>query len=127
MGLITYNGQLLLAGGGLANTKDCCCGHRNCYCFTQTTNYQITARWRKCYRDPVYNPTLGMFVYPDGQPCDGTADGMICPPGSAGRYVTFSGIIVQVCGCGTGGTAYQASIVTSSGQWNACTPLGSPP
>ncbi len=127
MGLITYNGQLLLGPGGLANTKDCCCGNRNCYCFTQTTNYQISARWRKCYRDPVFDPVTSTFIYPDGQPCDGGPNGQICPPGSTGRYVTYSGLIVQTCGCGTGGTSAQASIITSAAQWNGCTSIGSPP
>jgi hypothetical protein len=128
MGLITFNGQLLAAGGGLANTKDCCCGHRNCYCFTQTINYATTsARWRKCYRDPVFVPSLGTFVYPDGQPCDGSANGSICPPGSVGRVVTMSGLIVQFCSCGSGGNSFQASLVSSSAAWNNCTAIGSPP
>lgn len=127
MGLVTYNGQLLLAPGGLANTFDCCCGHRNCYCFTQTINYVIVARWRRCYRDPVYVDTLGVFVFPDGQPCDGGSTGMICPPGAAGRSVTFTGIVVQVCSCGTGGDGFNASSILNQTQFNNCTPLGSPP
>ena len=127
MGLITYNGKLLLAAGGFANSKDCCCGERTCYCFTQTASYAVSARWRKCYRNAYYDPVSGTFVYADGQPCDGGANGMICPPGSVGRFVTLLGGKVQTCGCGSGGTAYQATIVTSTSQWNACTAIGSPP
>ena len=40
---------------------------------------------------------------------------------------TMIGGTVQTCGCGSGGTAYQATIVTSTSQWNACTAIGSPP
>lgn len=127
MGLITYNGKLLAAGGGLANTIDCCCGHRYCYCFTQSINYTIVARWRRCYRDPVYVPALGVFVFPDGQPCDGTANGMICPPGAFGRSVTFTGLIVQVCSCGSAGNSFNASLILNQTQFDNCTTLGSPP
>lgn len=129
MGLITFNGQILLAPGGLANTKDCCCGARSCYCFTRTTDYQITSRWRKCYRNPYFATALGVYIYPDGMPCDGSENGIICPPGSVGRSVTggTSGSVVTVCSCGSGGTGSNANLVTSSTAWNNCTPIGSPP
>lgn len=127
MGLITYNGQLLLAPGGLANTINCCCGHRYCYCFTHSVNYQIVSRWRKCYRDAVYSPTLAAFIYPDGQPCDGGQNGSICPPGAFGRSVTYTGNTVSVCSCGSGNVSDNASLIINQTQWNNCTPLGSPP
>ena len=127
MGLITYNGQLLLAAGGLANTIDCCCGHRYCYCFTHSINYMVVARWRRCYRDPVYVAAIGAFVFPDGQPCDGTANGMICPPGSTGRSVSYGGLMISVCSCGSGNESYNASVIQNQPAFNACTPLGSPP
>ena len=129
MGLITFNGQILLAPGGLANTKDCCCGARSCYCFTSTINYQISARWRKCYRNPIFVTEQGIYIYPDGMPCDGSENGMICPPGSVGRSVTggTSGSVVLVCSCGSDGTGSNANLVTSSAAWNNCTPIGSPP
>lgn len=126
-GLITFNGQILMAKGGLAASKDCCCGHRNCYCFTMSVNYQVVARWMKCYRDPVWDPIHSVWLYPDGQPCDGGTNGSICPPGSLGRYVNMSGQIVQNCGCGGGGTSYQASIITSQTQANGCTTFGAAP
>jgi hypothetical protein len=127
MGLITYNGQLLLAPGGLANTIDCCCGGRNCYCFTHSVNLVVVARWRRCYRYAVYVPALAAFVFPDGQPCDGTANGMICPPGAFGRSVTFTGNAVNVCSCGDSSSSYNASLVLNQTQFDNCTPLGSPP
>jgi hypothetical protein len=127
MGLITFNGQILLAGGGLANTKDCCCGGRTCYCFTQSVNYALAARWRKCYRNPVFDTALGIYIYPDGMPCDGGPNGSICPPGSFGRSVTMEGNVVKVCSCGDGGNSFNAAIVSSLAQWNSCTAIGSPP
>mgnify|MGYP003352632710 CR=1 FL=1 len=54
--------------------------------------YRVVERWRVCYRDPVWDSTAGVWVYPDGQPCDGGGNGQICPPGSFGRSVTMSGI-----------------------------------
>ena len=133
MGLITFNGQLLAAGGGLANTKDCCCGGRACYCFTKTVNYQTNARWRKCYRSPYFATALGIYIYPDGMPCDGSENGQICPPGSVGRSVTggTGGSVVLDCSCGTSDAtsqlSFNASLVTSLAQWNSCTAIGSPP
>jgi hypothetical protein len=133
MGLITFNGQILLAPGGLANTKDCCCGGRNCYCFTKTVNYQIAARWRKCYRNSIFVTATSTYIYPDGMPCDGGENGMICPPGAAGRIVTggLSGQPVLDCSCGSSDAnsqqSFNAALVTSQAMWNNCTPIGSPP
>ena len=127
-GLITYYGKILLAGGGLAGSKDCCCGHRNCYCFTKTVNYQVVSRWMKCYRDPIWDTINSTWIYPDGMPCDGGTNGQICPPGSTGRYVTMTGNAVQICGCsGASGTAWSASLITNQSQYNNCTTFGDPP
>jgi len=127
MGLVTYNGTILMAGGGLANSKDCCCGARNCYCFTRSVNMVVVARWRKCYRVGVYDSVAGVWIYPDGQPCDGTAAGMICPPGAFGRFINFTGTTVNNCGCGSSSESFNATTIGSLAQWNACTAFGSPP
>lgn len=127
MGLITFNGLLLMADGGLASSKDCCCGSRNCYCFTRSYNYVTVERWRVCYRDPVWDSTNSVWIYPDGMPCDGGSNGQVCPPGSLGRSVTMSGNIVQFCSCGSGGTSYSVSIITSQSQYDACSPISPPP
>lgn len=128
MGLITFNGQLLAEGGALANTKDCCCGGRNCYCFTQTVNYVVVARWRKCYRVAVFDTELGVFIFPDGQPCDGLENGQICPPGTPGRIVTFIGA-VSTCSCLApgDGNSFQTALITSQGAFDDCVSFGSPP
>lgn len=130
MGLITFNGQLLLKGGALASSKNCCCVSYTCYCFTSTVDYQASSRWRKCYRASVYDPVLDQFVFPDGQPCDGSANGSICPPGAAGRFVIMEGAAVKTCGCGGDppGTGYNAARIENTPEaFSNCSDIGSPP
>lgn len=90
-GLITFNGQLLLKGGGLAGSKGCCCTGVICYCFRQYANYgQITvSRFVRCYRQSYFNPVLNVVVFPDGVP-GGWGDSP-CQPDSLGWFFRIGG------------------------------------
>lgn len=144
-GLITYNGALLLAGGGLAGNKNCCCSGVVCYCFREYTNYGSTTirRWVVCYRQSYYDPVLGRMVFPDGVPCGyGEAT---CPPGTFGWF--FIGGNNQLyttppwgpndppvgfplsCGCGGSqqGTGITITLISNAEQAASCTPVLPPP
>lgn len=123
MGLITFNGDIMLRWGGFAYTKACCCSGVSCYCLSRTANLQVVERTVVCYRNPYYDATLGQLVYPDGMPCDAAS---VCPPGSIGRFVTMEGATVKVCGCGgaVSGSGYNYSLIT---QPNQCNPIAPPP
>ncbi len=142
-GLITYNGLLLLKGGGLAANKACCCTGVICYCFRQYANYgQITvSRFVRCYRQSYFNPVLGVIVFPDGVP-GGWGDSP-CQPNSAGWFFTGSNNVFtqtpwpegsqppsfpNATGCGgANGEGWNITPIDNATQAAACTPIGSPP
>jgi hypothetical protein len=141
-GLITYNGQLLMRGGGLAGNKACCCVGVVCYCVTQYTNYGMTvvARWVQCYRLAYYNPTLNKMIYPDGIP-GGWGDSP-CQPNSFGWFHINSSNqsappwpvdstppgFPSSTGCGgQGGAGFSITPIDSLPKATACTRVLPPP
>ena len=140
-GLLTYNGVLLIKGGGLAGSKGCCCTGVTCFCVVQTVNYsQIVARWVQCYRNQYWNPILAQWVYPDGVPC-GYGDSP-CPPGTTGWFYRASSAYLttpwaptdpppgfpSTCGCGgVNGSGYNLSVIDNATKAAGCTTILPPP
>ena len=92
MGLMTFNGQILEAGGGLASSKKCCCKSRTKYCVVRTILYRVAQRFIIDLADPEYfPPPVQAFVWPEGKPCD-----PYCANGTAFGYFENS----RACGCG---------------------------
>jgi hypothetical protein len=94
VGLITFNGQILKAGGGLATSKKCCCKSRSKYCVEQTVLYRPASRFIIDLADPEYvPPPVNGFVWPEGKPCD-----PYCASGTALGF--FENSTTGTCGCG---------------------------
>lgn len=142
-GLITYNGQLLIKGGGLAGSKGCCCTGVLCYCFAQYTNYGMTivSRFVRCYRMYYYNPVLGTNVFPDGVPA-GWGDSP-CQPDSFGWFFRAGNDIFNTpawpqgstppgfpssAGCGgVNGSGHSINLIDSPTKATACSTVLPPP
>lgn len=95
MGFI-YPGAFLMAGGGFAFAKTCCCKSYTCYCYRHSLNYgsqTIEQRVIK-YRAPEWDDATQKWVFPDGQPC--------VPAGSR-CTVNYEGLLVKLCSCAGSG------------------------
>jgi len=116
-----WNGDFLMADGGFAISNDCCCKFYTCYCYVRANNYgsQIVERRIVRYRAPEWDDAEQKWVFPDGQPC--------VPPG-AQCTVTYTGVLVNNCGCAVG---YGGSSVSWSRmdclQPSACPTILPPP
>ena len=97
MVLMTFNGQLLAKGGGLATTRKCCCYSRTKYCVTRTVLYRPVQVFMIDLADQQFlPPPIGpLFWWPEGKPYD-----PYCANGTAlGYYENFTSGYGS-CGCG---------------------------
>ena len=135
MGLITFNGQILEAGGGLASSKKCCCKSRTKYCVTRTIFYRVVQRFIIDLADPEYAPPpIQGTVWPEGKPCD-----PYCANGTAFGY--YENPSRGICGCGgdpnegNGGNGWEVVAIDPvlypyndpAALNRACPPLNPPP